>query len=83
MSPEEDAFFDSIFPLNPYAAADALEPGQMIIYEQTLQYLEEMIEHLAHRARFYDEFSFSKAEFLEIMRGLESRCSNIRKQSVP
>jgi hypothetical protein len=57
----------------------ALEADQMIIWRSALVGLEEQVEHLIHRSRYYDEYPKTEDAFIEAMEDLASRIKQIQR----
>ncbi len=57
-----------------------LERGQLIIWEAQLTDLTEQLEHLIHRAQFYDEVPGATA-FIETIEDIKARVNQIRRTS--
>lgn len=75
---EEDAEF---FPSPNFGADSVIESGQLVICEANLTHLEERIAEIEHRANYYNEYSLSKLDFLDMVRDLKARASAIRRSA--
>lgn len=73
-SPEDFSFPEDYDP-----AGFALEPGQMIIWEDSLYALQERLAHLIERAKYYHETPPDKATWLDILEDLTKRAETLRR----
>lgn len=71
---EEDADF---FPAHPFSEEPEL--GTLIVSEPNLTHLEERLDHLNQRAKYYGEYSLTKLEFLEMIEDLQAMAAAIRR----
>jgi hypothetical protein len=56
-------------------------PGELIIEEANLTFLEEKLEELEQRAKYYDDYPFGKPNFLEMVESLKQIAKAIRRSA--